>query len=346
VGGAGGLGGGGGHGGEEGGGGGLGAGGGIFVMAGASLTIEGGSLGTGTVSGGLGASGGGNGQAFGGGMFLQGDETIALAPASGTVETISGVIADQTGSGGTGANAGAGGLILNGAGTLDLAAVNTFTGGVTIDKGALELANSAAAGSGKISFATGAGATLKVNNGVFAVNPIAGFAKGDTVEFLGNGSAALASPSSGGAIDMSPSGGDEAGLLSGIALGATISGFGSDDTVDFDAVGYASTDRVTYASGVVSIDNSTGAAVASFDVIGTYTAANFTLSAEPSGGNLVVGYAATPIAAAFDFAAPPLTAPEPSTWAMMALGFAALAFAGYRGSLQRRLRLGRPTTQQ
>jgi hypothetical protein len=36
---------------------------------------------------------------------------------------------------------------------------------------------------------------------------------------------------------------------------------------------------------------------------------------------------------ASDFTAAPLTAmPEPSTWAMMALGFAALAFAGYRGS--------------
>jgi hypothetical protein len=320
-GGAGGFGGGGGGGGLGGAGGfgGGGVGGGAGGVVSESLPTPGGA-------GGFGGGGGGGG--------LQGAETITLAPASGTVETISGVIADQTGSGGTGANAGAGGLILNGAGTLDLATVNTFTGGVTIDKGALELANSAAAGSGKITFATGAGATLKVNNGVFAVNPIAGFAKGDTVEFLGNGSAALAGPSSGGAIDMSWIGGDEAGLLSGNTLGATISDFGSDDTVDFDAVNFASTDRVAYASGIVSIDNSTGATVASFDVTGTYTASNFKLSADPSGGNLVVSYAATPIAAAFDFAAatPVAGIPEPSTWAMTALGFAGLGLAGYRRS--------------
>ena len=64
----------------------------------------------------------------------------ARAGEAGRSETISGVIADQTGSGGTGANAGAGGLILDGAGTLDLDAANTFTGGATIDQGVLELA--------------------------------------------------------------------------------------------------------------------------------------------------------------------------------------------------------------
>ena len=132
---------------EGGGGGGLGAGGDIFVMAGASLTIEGGSLGTGTVSGGLGSTGGGNGDAFGGGLFLQGNETITLAPASGTVETISGVIADQTGSGGKGTNAGAGGLILDGAGTVDLTAANTYTGGTTISAGTLQIGAGGTTGS-------------------------------------------------------------------------------------------------------------------------------------------------------------------------------------------------------
>jgi hypothetical protein len=206
---------------------------------------------------------------------------------------------------------------------------------VTIDKGALELGKSAAAGSGRITFAPGAGATLKVDNGVFAVNPVAGFAQGDTVAFLGAGSAALAGRSFGGVIDMSSSGGDEAGLLSGNTLGVTISGFGSGDKVDFDAVGYASTDRVAYTSGVVSIDSSTGATVASFDVTGTYTAANFELSADtvdPPGGNLVVSYAATHLAPALDLGAGPATAliPEPSTWAMMLIGFAGLGFVGYR----------------
>jgi hypothetical protein len=128
-------------------------------------------------------------------------------------------------------------------------------------------------------------------------------------------------------------------LLSGITLGATISGFGfgSGDKVDFDAVGYASTDRVAYASGIVSIDNSTGATVASFAVTGgTYSAANFKLSADPldpSGGNLVVSYAATPIATAFDFpVSQSSTVPEPSTWVMMLLGFTGLGYAGMRRS--------------
>ena len=134
---------------------------------------------------------------------------------------------------------------------------------------------------------------------------------------------------------MSSSGGDEAGLLSGNTLGVTIGGFGSGDKVDFDAVGYVSTDRVAYTSGVVSIDNSTGATVASFDLTGTYTAGNFTLSADPSdhsGGNLVVSYVATQNIAALDFAGSrsTTTVPEPSTWTLMFIGFAGLGCAVYR----------------
>ena len=54
------------------------------------------------------------------------------------METISGVIADQTGSGGTGTKAGAGGLIFDGAGTVDLTTANTYTGGTTIGAGTLQ----------------------------------------------------------------------------------------------------------------------------------------------------------------------------------------------------------------
>ena len=164
------------------GGGGLGAGGDIFVMAGASLTVEGGSLGTGTVSG------GGGGQGLGGGLFLQGNETITLAPVANTVETVSGIIADQTGSGGTGSNVGSGGLILNGAGTLDLTAANTYTGGTTIDRGVLELANAEAAGGGGIDFATTGSTSGEVDYAVAAVGPkfanaISGFGPGDAIDF-------------------------------------------------------------------------------------------------------------------------------------------------------------------
>ena len=153
-------------------------------MAGASLIIEGGNLAAGSVTGGLGANGGGNGEAFGGGLFLQGNESITLAPAAGTVETIRGVVADQTGSGGTGANAGAGRLILDGPGTLDLTAANTFTGGIGIREGTLELANAKAAGSGKIHFASTSGeleyaAKVSVN----IANTITGFGGADEIDF-------------------------------------------------------------------------------------------------------------------------------------------------------------------
>ncbi len=62
--------------------------------------------------GGLGQGGGESGQAFGAGIFLQGNQAVSFAPAKGTTEGVFDVIADQTGSGGTGANAGAGSLSL------------------------------------------------------------------------------------------------------------------------------------------------------------------------------------------------------------------------------------------
>jgi autotransporter-associated beta strand protein len=167
----------------SGGGGGLGAGGDIFVQAGASLTVDGGSLSGGSVTAGLGASGGTNGQAYGTGIFLQGNQNITFAPAVGITETISDVIADQSGSGGTGANAGAGSLTLNGAGTLSLNAANTFTGGVTIDAGTLSLGNTSGAGSGAITFATGANATLALASGVDPANVIEGYTGSQTIDF-------------------------------------------------------------------------------------------------------------------------------------------------------------------
>ena len=104
---------------------------------------------------------------------------------------------------------------------------------MTIDEGTLELSNSAAAGSGKITFATGANATLELDSGVFAPNPISGFATGDALIFIGAGSATLAGPASGGEIDFSPSAVDYARLKSGSRLGATINGFTTGDEVDF-----------------------------------------------------------------------------------------------------------------
>jgi len=202
-------------------------------MAGASLTIEGGNLAAGTVTGGLGANGGGNGQAYGGGLFLQRNESITLAPAAGTVETISGVVA------------GAGGLILNDAGTVDLTTANTFTGGIGIREGSLELVNAAAAGSGKIHFASTSG---------------------------------------------------ELEYAAGANLANTISGFGGSDAIDFSRVAYAAGDYAVDNSGNVSIETSAGSTVATFNVSGTYTSANFTVGADTS-GDVLVTYAAAANAA-------------------------------------------------
>ena len=212
------------------------------------LTIDGGTLSGGFAKGGsvLGEAGSEQpGLGLGGGIFLQGDETVTFAPAKGVTETIKDVVADQLGSGGAGANAGVGGLILDGLGTLALDAADTFVGGVTIDEGTLSLGNAAAAGYGAILFAGGADAALRLANGVNAANPINGLAAGNSIVFAGAGAAALAGPAGGGSVDMSSSGGDEMRLLSGHTLGATISRFGAGDEVDFDAVRFASTDTVT-----------------------------------------------------------------------------------------------------
>ncbi len=165
------------------GGGGLGAGGNILVQQGGSLTIEDGSLSGGTVQGG---AGGNNGSAFGSGIFLQGNETITFAPGAGQTLTVSDNIADQSGSGGTGSEAGAGAVLVNGAGTVVLSGMNTYTGGTTIDAGTLELGNTGAAGGGHITFGTNSVATLQIDGavapGFVLTNTIAGFGAGDVID--------------------------------------------------------------------------------------------------------------------------------------------------------------------
>jgi hypothetical protein len=154
-----------------GGGGGLGAGGDVFVMDGAMLTIAKGSLTGGQAI--LGSGGptnyypqtqaGSDGQAYGGGIFLQGGENINFTPVAGAAVTIADVIADEFGSGGGGVGyTGHGRLTLDGAGTLELDAVNTFAGGVTIESGTLEIGASGSAGSGAISL-SGPSALLRLD---------------------------------------------------------------------------------------------------------------------------------------------------------------------------------------
>jgi large repetitive protein len=161
------------------GGGGLGAGGAIFVQQGGTLIFAGsGSEQNDGVTGGV-AYGPWTVQsasAYGSGIFLQGDETITFAPDSGHSITLSGAIADMTGSHDHTGQTGTGTLALDGAGTLILFGNNTFTGGVMLEGGTLDVASAHGAGSGAIDFAPGAHATLEIDagNGAFA-NAIDGF---------------------------------------------------------------------------------------------------------------------------------------------------------------------------
>jgi hypothetical protein len=185
------------------------------------------------------------------------------------------------------------GAITIDSGALDLVAADKLTGGLKIDGGSVELGATPLAGSGAIRFGAGANATLELAKEVYlpSANLISGFAAGDTLKFAGDGSAVLAGTVASGAIDMaSSSAGEYVDLTSATTPHATISGFKSGDAVDVEAVRFLSTDKVAYASGVVSVENSKGATVASFDVSGTYTAANFHVGADPF-GHLLVSYA-------------------------------------------------------
>jgi hypothetical protein len=175
------------------GGGGLGAGGAVFIQQGGVLTFAAGSIAGGSVTGGAGGRTlnqraiqrkAGDGSAFGAGIFLQGNQSISFAPAAGQTLTIGDVIADQTGSGGTGANAGAGSVIVSGAGTVVLNTSNTFTGGATIQAGTLEFGAIGAGGSGTIAFAAPTG-TLKIDSASVPTNTIGRFVQGNTIDLHG-----------------------------------------------------------------------------------------------------------------------------------------------------------------
>ena len=194
------------------GGGGLGAGGAIFVAAGGQLTVDGGLLTGGSVTGG--ASGGpdaGAGSAYGSGIFIEGNNTISLAAPTGAVLPIDNVIADETGSGGVGL----GKLSIGPGGTVNLAATNSFAGGIVITGGTLELSAPGAAGSGQITFAAATDPTLAFAAADVPTNTIAGLAAGDFIQVTDKTlSGVLYTPGgNGGSLQVDFAGGGNVDLL-------------------------------------------------------------------------------------------------------------------------------------
>ena len=128
----------------------LGAGGDIFVMQGATLTIQGGTLGNGTVTNGQGNGGGTDGAAYGAGIFIQGNQSIVIGAGqtAGQTTTVSGDIADMTGSNDPSGQTGAGKVIVAGAGTVVLGGNNTYSGGTEVQGGTLSVSSNANLGGG------------------------------------------------------------------------------------------------------------------------------------------------------------------------------------------------------
>ena len=104
---------------------------------------------------------------------------LTIAPTSAVVSSFAGTISD---------GASAGGVIIGGGGTVALDGDNTFSGGVTIDSGTLELGNPDAAGSGAITFA--GDPTLKIDGTTMPGNTIDGFVAGDTIDLASIGNIA------------------------------------------------------------------------------------------------------------------------------------------------------------
>ena len=172
----------GGFGGHESGGGGAGLGGAIFVQAGGSIAFQGSlTLGDNTTAGG--AGNGGTAAHLGDGIFLQGGGTaFTFDPQAGQTETFDNSIADQSAGGGGGSWS----LTMDGAGTLVLGAANSFSGGITLTAGTLDLAVAGAAGSGAITFENSqVDPTLEFTLTDVPTNAIDGFATGDNIQIDG-----------------------------------------------------------------------------------------------------------------------------------------------------------------
>lgn len=120
-------------------GGGLGAGGAVFVMGGASLTIENGNFANNTVTPGSGG-GGNNGSAYGADLFL-GSDTVFHVTSNLTVNSLGGAgnLSDPNVSSNASDPNAQGGLIKTGTGTLTLTGQNYYSGNTTVHAGTIVL---------------------------------------------------------------------------------------------------------------------------------------------------------------------------------------------------------------
>ena len=122
------------------GGGGLGAGGAVFVMAGGSLTVQGGNFSGNSVAAG---SGGGDndGSSYGADLFLGGNVTFNVS-SNLTVNSLGGAgnLSDPNVSGNASDPNAQGGIIKTGAGNLTLTGTNYYSGVTTVNSGTLTLA--------------------------------------------------------------------------------------------------------------------------------------------------------------------------------------------------------------
>jgi autotransporter-associated beta strand protein len=153
------------------GGGGLGAGGDIFVQVGGHLTIEGGELSSGSVASGTADFAGGVGSAYGAGIFIQGNQSITFAPLAGQTLSLYDPIADEPGSDLAQTTTGPGSVVIDGAGTVQLYADNTYTGGTEVEEGTVSIITGNELGTGQLTLDPGT--ALVVTASTTLTQPIA-----------------------------------------------------------------------------------------------------------------------------------------------------------------------------
>ncbi len=102
---------------------------------------------------------------------------LTLDPTTTSVSAYGGTIEDGTTHGS---------IVVDGTGTVTLEGNNTFSGGITVDAGTLELGNSNAAGTGTITFSNNpTDPTLKIDHEVRPTNTISGFDSSDAFDLVG-----------------------------------------------------------------------------------------------------------------------------------------------------------------